>query len=191
MNQSYAKAPMLTPPRIMGVQLRPFSAWHAHVLCVLGNPAVIGGRVTLDKSVQTVLVCADAWHEDHRRNLHLYRRFMRRGLTRMRFWWRALRADEQRVAREIVEYVNAYLDGPEYWTEKGGKRSRIPVAVRVAGVLVSLCGIREERAWNMPLNLALAYQSIINESNGADIVDKEESDRIFGTAPTVAMSGVN
>lgn len=195
MNDAYARAPMMTPPRLMGVQLRPYSAWHIHVLCLLGNPVVIGGRVSLAHAVQVLLVCADEWHADQRRNLRTYRAFMRPGLTRARMWLRALFCNEQRLIEDVIGYTSAYLQGPTYWqsSEGDGRVSRIPVPCRVVGCLIAGTTVSETRAWNMPFTLALAYKSVNDEMMGARIADAdlEEAERILGDVPAAELSGVN
>jgi len=181
MQEVWYKAAMVGPPRICGVRLQPFSAWHALVLIAIDSPFALGARpVALRDLLLALAVCSSRWSADHARRLRALRALFRWDwLASLALAWLALRTRRDGLARaagELCQYMSAYTDRPGYWAKEGGAMSRVPLPAHVVGTMLSHFGLSEARAWNMPLGLAFTYQAVHAEECGAELADEELDD---------------
>lgn len=175
MDSVYFKAALVQPPKIAGIQLRPFSLWHAMMLIGLGNP-VIGFdplQVQMAHVVQAMLICKDGFRDAlasvlRHTNSPLYQWFIA---------WRVAKYGPRAAAKEFFQYLSAYRETPEYWRGSGDTMSRILGPFRTAGTLISHTSLSEDRVWDMPFGLARSYEACIAEDNGAKLVDPAELDK--------------
>lgn len=170
----FLKSALVQPPRVLGVRLRPFSAWHALVLAALENPYAVGGERSTSALIEGVLVCRNPWHPGGD-PLPSLLRFSRSRWCRFLWWWRCVARNIDRATDEFGRYVVEYQRHPTYWESTSGaaERSGVPLPFYVSHILSAYCGMDESRAWNMPLSMALCHVAAVAESKGASVADAE------------------
>ena len=76
-------------------------------------------------------------------------------------------------------YLSDYRKAPRIWPSKSKDGSNtesvsaIPWTFKVAADLINFTTLSESRAWNMPLNLAVAYRVNVADNNGHDVKNEE------------------
>jgi hypothetical protein len=156
---AWLTALMVTPPTVLGRRLKPFSLAHSLILERAGNTFWVGGEKTVEDFFQAVDVCARDLQENRERINEPQRR-MKRWIART--FRKASAADVQKFAAYIQDHATCCA------RESTGGASRdmaSPWQFRIAAYLIER-GFAEERAWNMPLNLARCYFDANEEMNG-------------------------
>jgi len=172
----FFQAAYCQPPRVLGVQLRPFSLGHLLLLEGLGNPFVAWGTGSRAELFAAVLVCSHTMAENGRvlfgGRLPLWRLI----------WW-ALRWPERRIGPErdaFVRYLADYTATPEHWeSESDGKGFRAPWQYHFVLVLCREFGMGWAEAWNAPVALARCCYDTWAETQGdKSLISPEEQDGI-------------
>ena len=189
MDSVWIKSALVEPLRILGVQLRPFSAWHALILTAFDSPFVCGGEPVIGDLVMALLVCRDGYADKLR---HLLA-FQRAGLTKACYAVRWLFSDWHRAADDFAAYLEAFQAGPGYWPSNNAKHSRVLPPFKIVTTLLShMGGLTLAEAWDMPLCLANCFQASIAEDNGMEIQGEDEirkamdAERLFEEAAAIA-----
>ena len=171
MDNLYCDSLLLQPPRILGVQLRPFSSYHALVLLRFDNPLVCGGDVSESDLIQAVVICSQGFSD----KLFGYLSLLNDHLPKIQYGARLLIHDIGRETEAIEDYIQQYSAGPDYWADGDAKLSGIEPPFQVAGALLqNMPGFSEEQVWDMPFTRALAYKACIAEQHGADVVNQSD-----------------
>ena len=167
----FAKAFLVKPPKILGIQLRPFSAYHALVLQMLESPFLAGERpVTIEDLLTGILVCS----EGYKANLRAYLRFQNSRLSKTIWALRLLFRNTDQARLDFAEYVRTYLVAPSYWMKDDQRMSKVPYPFRISvTILENIGSMRPEEVWDMGLTLVACYKACIDETHGADLADKE------------------
>ena len=98
----FGKALFATPPTIAGVQLQPFSAYHAQALMELDSPFIMGGREpTAGETAVALTVCSCTRADGLGRVAELL------GSN-----WQRMRWNVKWMFRSLPEAANALADPP-------------------------------------------------------------------------------
>ena len=171
MHETFLQAALIEPPRILGVQLRPFSAGHILILEAIENPyAFEGTERTVEDLATALFFCSRTLQEGRRVLAH-----RERDLTRIfrvwarRFWmargpWGRRRAELAMV--EFEDYQTAYCELPEHY-QKGDPLTAPYLYSVVCGLTLATEGaVGPDEAWDYPLSLAVCYMSTIGDLKG-------------------------
>jgi len=157
-----------TPPRIGGVQLRAFSAFHALALMELDSPYICDGgeEPTEGDTATALLICsmtkADGLQGVWRRVSSL------RSRLRWSLYW--LTHDHAKAGNALAEHITASVRYPAMWHDANdgdGKSTGAPWPYYMVSVIAqNLHGIDYEALWDMPLTELNCHKAIITECNG-------------------------
>ena len=150
---------MVKPPVILGRRLKPFSLAHSLILDRLENPFWVGGKRGPEHFFEVLEVCANNLEGNRARMYAKPRRFRR---------WVA--AKFRKVKDADIDALNNYIVDHTACCARessggAGRDMASPWEFRVATYLIEY-GFPEERAWNMPFNLARCYFDAREEMNG-------------------------
>jgi hypothetical protein len=167
-NSVYFQSVLMTPPRIMGVQLRPFSAYHALVLLQFDSPFMLaGGKPDVGDLIFALNVLSYGY-EDGLEDIKAYRL---KWFIRMLF---TKQATIDKAIADIDAHIDGYAEYPEIWASKDDKSSAVPWPFRVtATILRRYRGFSEAQAWDMGLCKASCYRACYVEDCGGDLHDEQ------------------
>ncbi len=156
-----------TPPRVGGVQLQPFSAFHAQALMELDSPFITGTRDPVEGETAVALVVCSSLRKD---GLSRVQRLLSSPWARLCWNVRWLFRDHTTAANELAEHVTSSAVCPQTWEEQGdGKGSSTgadwPYYV-VSIMAQNLHGIPFDELWDMPLAELICHKVILAEANG-------------------------
>ena len=197
---AWLTALMVTPPTVLGRRLQPFSLAHSLILERVENPFWIGGEKSIDGFYQAVDICARDL-QGNRERVNESGRTFKKWVTRT--FRKASVDDVERFANYISDHATCCAR--EY--SAGASRDMAsPWQFRIVSYLVER-GFTDERAWNMPLNLARCYYDANEEMNGdtslvpsfeesaADLIaranqlmesgEREQADALYGRAQEI------
>jgi hypothetical protein len=170
MHDVFEKAMFAHPPRIAGVRLNPFSAFHLLALQTLGSPFALGGQINTNDIVTCLVVCSSRYDD----GLTRYERFANSFIRRAAWFINLVFRDLDEITHDLIEYVESYLEQPEYWTDADAPKSKVPAAYNVVvTVLTNLSQITEQEAWDMSLPKLNCYYACIAEQFGAKLADQD------------------
>lgn len=173
MDNVFYKSILVQPPVIMGIQLRPFSSFHALKLEQFGNAIATGATIEEADIIQAVEICRDGWN-DKCRHLEL---FHRSALHRAGWVFKVMRHDMDQARADLIEHTKTYTTYPGVWTDKSKKKySGIPWQFKTPSQLMSHFKLSEQEAWDMPISRAYCYLSNISENCGAEVVSQDALD---------------
>lgn len=146
--------------RVLGRKLRPYCLWHEFLLLASENPLFCesGEEINITHLEAAVRICQC--------------RFGELPGTRMSGFWVGMKAVFLGLDRQLERfrtYISDYNSGPQVWqkesvSSKGGP----PGTIYTVTQCLSL-GIGEERAWEMPIGLALWYSSTRQFDKGTEM----------------------
>lgn len=165
----FFKASFIRPPKICNRQLQPFSLCHEYFLSYIGNPYLVGGKVTTDDLLSAILVCSKTYNE---LKTHLY--YPVSFLNRLWFLrWKYRNLD---IAHESFKtYMDDYFDTPDHFRKMSDDveipdRYKAPWEYHAVRVLCEVYNMTVDEAWNTSINLARCYYDTWAESNGDDSI---------------------
>jgi hypothetical protein len=162
---------LLSPPRILGEGLRPFSIGHHAILTTIGSPYIHGGSITLPDTLLAIGIC--------QRNFVAARDFLLNPRARARaarkFWKRMCRrkVSHEIIARLLADYIGAYCAVPEVWKKNGTGTDKLPLHL----ALIEATGIPVNQAWDFPFGEAY-WHMLAHTGNGDKIIDQKQKDII-------------
>ncbi|MFH1602431.1 MAG: hypothetical protein ABIH03_00805 [Pseudomonadota bacterium] len=164
---------LVTPPVLLGRQLRHFSLYHALMLSVAGSPFIgVGdGQAALDDLLFAVWICCQEYdptpapHESPAL------------IDEAREWGAgAGEIDLAEGCAAFTAYLNGYFAFPQFWQDGKSKPSGVPWFFRCAAdVMMHYPQLSEETVWNMPINRAAAYRACVAEDNGRALFSDAEA----------------
>jgi len=159
MSDAWLSSLLCRPPKILGRRLQPFSLAHSFILERAENPYWCGGDKTAAHFFEAVDICARALDENAAH--------FNGGKVRTFKKWAAkfLRKVNAEEVIAFTSYLNNFAECPPRDNKGGGRAMVSPWQFRIVGWLVAH-GFAEDRAWNMPLNLAMCYFGAANEMEG-------------------------
>lgn len=170
---------MVTPPKIAGVRLLPYSLAHHAILSGLGSPYSIGGIPSRQDVLIAIQVCSKTWDQNRAwldNNpadvtgvmgwLISLGRFSLRRMRWTPFNWRAAHDD-------LMTYIEDYGRVPDHIrsgdvSADDSAEIKAPYEWHIVRILCTAYGMTHDQAWNCPLNLAKCYADTWAESNGDD-----------------------
>jgi hypothetical protein len=171
----FFKAIFLEPPRICGKRLMPFSVAHDYFLSHLGNPYMVGGKVTSEHLLNAILVCSMTYKEI---KAHL------NNPSRIKAWlwflnWRFRNLD---IAHEsFMVYLSEHYDVPDHFEPydvsdfddfakppEAPQKYGGPYQYHLVHIMCREYGLSLDDAWNTGLTTARCYYDIWSESTGYD-----------------------
>ena len=167
----FGQSILATPPRIGGVQLRVFSAFHALALLELDSPYVTGEDrdPSYGETVAALMVCASQRADGFRKAA---------SWSRVKWWLYWLTHDHATVANALADHIGASAQCPKVWVESK------EVAAKTTGAawpfyVVSIAaqhlhGIDYGQIWDMPLGELMCHKAIISECNGGPQIAENE-----------------
>jgi hypothetical protein len=167
MHDAWLTSLLCRPPKILGRRLLPFSLAHSFILERAGNGYWGGGEKTPAHFFECVDICSRDWSGNAERfggkfSAWNFRRWVARHVRKL----------SPAHVESLESYIADYAETPE---RKGGESGRAMVSpwqFRVVGWLVAN-GHTEDRAWNMPLNLALCYFHASREFEGDESLQEK------------------
>lgn len=174
-DEKFLQAVLIRPPKVLGLQLRPYCAGHALVLDALGNPFVTpGADWTIEALGIAVLVCSLTFEQCKQMLIPRGRGDRFALSTRFALWrlgrraWRRRKTIEHEM-QTFVDYLMDYQEMPDYWDSKGGSLNAPWPFAAVIGVVMALKGaVSVADAWNMPLSEAVYYGATVGDLLGDD-----------------------
>lgn len=169
MQDAYLFAFCLHPPVILGRQMQPFSSAHLMELECVGSPLVHHyDQASPADLLAAIYICSFAWPFPW---FGKAPSTMRKDVTA---WGKSVSArwDFLSALDQWQDYFRSYWKAPERTHDPNSESAAIlaPASIKiVAWLLRTLHGMTEERAWNMPICLALAYKA------GCDALDGDKS----------------
>lgn len=167
----FDKSLFMRPGKVMGHALKPFSAYHASSLLLLGSPFMTGGASAWGDYGTFILVCTS----DYKTGLDKVLHFQNSRLCRL-FWtvW-ILCFSLSKASAQIEAHIACYNDYPDVAEPIGSKDQKrrcsgAPWPFFVVSLMWQATGTELARLWDMPLNELLCHKAIYDELNGgADI----------------------
>jgi hypothetical protein len=165
-DEKFLSSVFATPPVILGRQLKPFCCGHAVVLAGLNSPFIIGGELTVVELYIAVWVCSHTYEElqvkflkDTNSVSGEFAEFVSKSIDDCSF-----------AATNIAfqSYLSEHLKAPDKWKRSDAKSAKAPWPLIIATRLMKELKFTEEKAWNMPMQMALWYFAAISEFNGDD-----------------------
>lgn len=172
MQQVFATAIYHTEPTVLGKKLLPLSLGHVFALMAVESPYVCHGPKGLWDLSLAVAICSHTWEGNQR--------WFKSGkiLADFKRWGKQCRKLNFVAEHwKFKTYFDHYTQFPERNHSEGMKPSRHPWPLMVANSLVAKVG--EERAWNMPLPLAVSYWSADAEMQGDDSLKSDRDKAMF------------
>lgn len=158
---------MVTPPVILGRRLKPFSLAHSFILERAANPFWIGGERGPEHFFEALEICSHDLEENRARIASKSDNKFKRWVAKH------FRKVSARDVEMFVQYMDDHL-ACHSRESSGGREMHSPWQFRLVADLVAR-GFSEERAWNMPLNLARCYYDARAEMEGDDTLLSEDS----------------
>ena len=165
---AWLTALMVTPPVILGRRMQPFSLAHSFILERAGNPFWVGGERGPEHFFEALEICSLDLQGNRARVAKNVGRSFKRWVAK---YFRKVTADD--VAR-FAQYLDDYLACHPRESGGSGRELHSPWQFRIVADLVA-SGLGEERAWNMPLNLARCYYDARAELDGDDTLLDQNS----------------
>lgn len=173
-----------TPPRVGGIQLQPFSAFHAQALMELDSPFITGDRDPEKGETAVALTVCSSLRSD---GLGRVVRLLSSPVRRLCWLARLSVRSHTKIANALADHITASAQCPETWQDScDGKGSTTgadwPYYV-VSIVAQNIHGINYAELWDMPLAELICHKVILAEANGqvqiaeqdlAFLRDKEE-----------------
>jgi len=164
---------MVQPPRICGLQIRPFSLIHEYTLRKLKSPYAVGGAPNVGDLLLALQICA----RDYRGIVRLMAGDFKPGKAILWAWWIKRRYGGFDTAqRSFLKYMANYSELPEHLelVEVNGQKVpsgvgesvRAPWEFHLVRTLCHSYRMNHEEAWNCPLSLAKCDFDCWSESNG-------------------------
>lgn len=159
----------LRAPVILGRQLRPFSSAHLMMLECINSPLVRdAGEVLPADLLAAIYICSFEYPFPwlNQAQGSLFKEIAEWGGKVQPQW------DFQETLEQWLDYFRSYWKAPErtHSPDAAGVPVRAPASIKiVAWLLRTIHGMTETRAWNMSINLALAYKA------GCDALDGDKS----------------
>lgn len=169
MLQFYSDAFFCEPPTVLGRKLRPYSLGHSFILEATASPFVTGGPVNAFELIGAVLMCSIPFRE-------LVDKINTNGLEAESA---AMGKDMDlgvMYAAELAkfnDYLRTYDKAPPAIQKKAETECPVPWQFIVAWRLMER--IPEDRAWDMPLSLALAYNAAWRWEHGDETLLGEDA----------------
>ncbi|MCP4528935.1 MAG: hypothetical protein GY833_23950 [Aestuariibacter sp.] len=166
----FGKAIFATAPKIAGVQLHQFSAYHALALMELDSPYITGNRdPEIGDTTMAIELCATQ-RADGLESAFGYSRF------RWFVYW--MFHDHAKIANALSEYITSSAEYPAIWRNKeadsGSSTGAAWPFYIVSVVSQELNGIDYEKIWDKPLAELICHKAIIGErNNDFEIAEKE------------------
>jgi len=172
-NSIFFKSVLVQPPVILGVQLKPFSPYHALTMAQFDNAFVTGRDIEVHDIVQAVMICRDEYEDKcfHLEKFHCSALY--------RFWWtvRLYFLDVDQALKDLLAHTKTYTTYPSVWRESGKKtHSGIPWQFKVVAQLLSNYSFSERAAWNMGVDRAFCYLANISENSGSEVKSQDAMD---------------
>lgn len=173
MHDAWLAAMLCSPPRIMGRRLKPFSLSHSFILECAGNGYCGGDERGAAHFFECVDVCSRDWKGNKKRfargrfGNYLFKRWVAKNIRGV---------SEQDVV-QMEAYIHNFTVTPPRRSDGGGDELASPWQFRVVAWLMSR-GVSEDRAWNMPQNLALCYFYAAGEFEGDKSLVPEWKDEL-------------
>jgi len=175
LDEKFVQALMLRPPKVLGVQLRPYCAGHALLLDALGNSFVTpGADWSLEDLGVAVLVCSRSFEAGRRLVVPRGRGDRLPVRTRLLLWllgWRARRRAkfiEHEIAA-FAAYLEDYQQMPDYWgAQAGSLNAPWPYSAAVGTVIALKGAVSLAEAWNLPLSESVFYAATVADLYGDD-----------------------
>ena len=177
MSCPYKKAVLNRPPVIFNKRLKPLSLFHAMMLEEFGSPFMLkdveADDIEPGQVFLAVYICCldwqngpeaiwEIWHDPAALEL-IYKGF------------EGLRVEEKDKLT-LLDYVSDYLDAPKLWEKPDAVGdSGIPWQFKVAAdLMLNMSGLTEQRVWDMPISLAIAYRTNIAENHGFQVYSERD-----------------
>jgi len=187
-NSVFFKSVLIQPTRILGVQLRPFSAYHALVLMQFDSPFMFQGEPDNGDLIFALCVLSEGIGDKLKKAQSLEHSLLRR-----LYWMIKLLFTRKAVIDDAVDGIHEHLQGyskyPDIWCKEGIKNSSIPWPFRVIGTIWKNFNVSETEAWDMGLSRAACYRACYAEDCGIDVLDEfgiEGQHKRWVTAPNYA-----
>ncbi|MCE5317844.1 MAG: hypothetical protein LLG04_10890 [Parachlamydia sp.] len=172
----FLSACFLSPPKMFGKRLRPFSVAHYYLLKHFRNPYLVGGTCTKQELLFAVYICSLTW-EDCIAWIASNSQWTDRA-----FWWawRWRKTDFAVASTSFEKYIEEFTataERTEKIDENGEPTKKISIALplewHLATFLMNELHFSESEAWNMPFNRARCYFDVIAERGGDDTLMSE------------------
>jgi hypothetical protein len=168
MFECHANAFFIRPGRVLGRKLQHFTPAHLFLLEAIKSPFVCGGPWELNDLIYGVLICS---HDGKKA-----RRFLDSPAYTNAFCyvWGILcgwkRANIFAEGLAFIKYVNTYMQAPSMLRRENeiSKGSAFPYSIAIVWTLMER--MPEEKAWALPMPLALAYVGKNAEQNGTEFM---------------------
>jgi hypothetical protein len=165
MQDAYLFAGCLRPPIILGRQMKPFSSAHLMMLEFVASPLLSDlSKAQPADLLLALYVCGQSWP---------FSWLETSGLRAEVKAWKNKNAAPWNYAATLaqwLDYFRSYMAAPERVHKPDESASaKAPVPIRLVTWLLRTLRVSEERAWNMPICLAMAYKA------GCDALDGDES----------------
>lgn len=190
MNVFY-KSILVEPGKVGGVQLLPFSAFHAMCLYVLQSPfAATDGncnteQISLGDIITVILICSG----NSKKGFKKYLRFQNSKIRRAIWALRISLYNKDKLINDIINHLNCYLAAPQVAEPIGNtakakaKKSGAPWPYYIVSMLWQETQGQLSELWDMSVTELACHKSIFEERNcGAEIADRllEERERNTG-----------
>ncbi len=169
MHNVFAQSVLVSPPIVLGRQMRHFSAFHALLLLLFDSPFFKSGIATRDDVIFAIWICGTEFRTGAE---SLFGSGM---ITDAEEWGKSVGEWEfDQTIKDFRIYLADYLLFPSIWQQKGGKQSNIPWPFKlVCTILQNFSGFNEVEVWNMPLSRAACYRAAFAEDVGAELVSEK------------------
>ena len=167
----FFKSVLIQPTRILGVQLRPFSAYHALVLMQFDSPFMTNGYRSAGDLISALCILSEGIGD----GLNRFLRFERSRVYKWYWLCKMLFASKKDIDAAIDRldlHLQAYWDQPDIWCKEGIKKSSVPWPFRVVSTILQNFNIPEVEAWDMGLSKMSCYRACYAEDCGVDVLDE-------------------
>ena len=164
---AFGQALFATPPVIGGVQLLPFSAFHAQALMELDSPFLSGERdPTWGETASALIICSSCRADGLGRLANAMRSPAARAVWNVK---RIIHGEED-TGNELAYHIRESMVCPVLWEKgnSGGKSSGADWPFYVVSTIArEFNGFDYETLWDMPIGELLCHKVILSEASGS------------------------
>ena len=169
----YYAAALPEPPKILGLQMRPYSLGHQIILSRHGCE-ILNGTVLYSDFIFSVLVCSHTWEDWGKNKDSWLLPFF------LKFWgWKNRKADLKEESRKFLQYLDDGRFHPDINRKEGGKELQIPCEARLKVLMMKELGLNESEVLNRPLSLCHWEWCALGEMNGSIELFSNRDEALF------------
>lgn len=163
----FEKSLFIQSGSVLGHELKPFSAFHASALMLLGSPFMNGGTASGGDIATAIIICSSSKKDGIGKVIA----FQNSRIARAVWAFRLYLADRRMIADQLTNHIMSFFDYPQTGSiigkDKGAiRKSGAPWTYYLVSRIWQKTGSDLDALWNMPLCELGCHKAIIDEQDG-------------------------